>query len=324
MNKKGIALIFGLFAITVLSVLVAIHFSRTMNENNWVKRETNSWRAFWLAEAGAAHAISLLTSVAPVSGTLQSNPNYQYNATVTQLPPVGAEEIYQIDSTGTVLLDGGATSIQREVELVVSVTPPDPGDFDYALEVNGDLKLGGSADVFKDLDGDGEPDDDETGEDISYNTYAGISFTDRLGLSSEEVESAASSEGTLTLLKTGPSKSQDVPTNITDQIHWVNMQAPVTQARVPTVSWYGSGILIVNGEFQMEGGLFEGIIWVIGKLTISGNAEVRGAIIAECEADIQTSVTGNPVIQYDYDAIQDALELLEDFSPRTIRTWREK
>ena len=305
MNKRGVALIFGLVVITVFSVLATSYFMRTMNENNWVKRETNSIRAFWLAEAGAAQAIAALPSTTALSGTLESNIRYQYSTTTTFISS-GATDIYRIDANGAVSIPGGG-SVQRNVEVYISLDPPDPEAFGYALEAEGEIKFTGSADIGP--------------EGHDYNEYASISFPDRIGLSTDEAEVIAENDGVHTTVANAGDNY--VPSGIEDSIHWVDIQAPLKQARIPQEGWTGSGILIVNGELELNGGTFYGIIWVIGKLSIAGNADIHGAIIAECGSEIKTSVTGNPQLTWDPDAIEDALGLLETYSPRSVITWRE-
>ena len=73
--------------------------------------------------------------------------------------------------------------------------------------------------------------------------------------------------------------------------------------------WNGSGILIVNGEFLMTGGTFEGIIWVeSGRFIISGDGNVQGTIFINSEPGEQTEVTGNCDVFYDEDIVQQLLD----------------
>jgi len=72
--------------------------------------------------------------------------------------------------------------------------------------------------------------------------------------------------------------------------------------------WSGSGILIVDGDFQMTGGTFEGIVWVNGRLQIAGNALVRGSMFVSEEPNNQLPhVTGNCDLYYDYDIVHQLL-----------------
>ena len=80
------------------------------------------------------------------------------------------------------------------------------------------------------------------------------------------------------------------------------------KAKVTTTGWSGSGILIVDGVFELTGGYFEGIIWVeSGEFRVAGGAEVRGAIfINDDPEDIYDHVRGTCDLTYDQ-AIVDAL-----------------
>lgn len=302
MNKKrGIALILALLVITVLTILLASFFLRSINENNLVRRSVNSTRAFWLAEAGVAGAIKeLLPTPGWTTGNLESNPNYQWSATSAWWTSSGpGVDIYQVNSTGTVILPGG--SIDRNLEAFVSVTPPQPDDFDVAIEVNGGLNLFGSYDI--------NPDD-------SYTTNASLSFTDKFDLSSGRIKNIAIEQGTYYVNPSSP--LQDL-----NGITWIDIVAPTTKLKIPKTGWSGSGILIVNGDTDIEGGTFDGIIWVIGELTVTGNGTINGAMLSECEETIVTDIGGNPTINYNWTMVSDALDLLDPFASRTIKSWRE-
>ncbi len=72
--------------------------------------------------------------------------------------------------------------------------------------------------------------------------------------------------------------------------------------------WSGSGLLIVDGDFHMTGGTFDGIIWVEGgRFMISGNGLVNGSIFANSDPDEQTHVTGNCDIYYNQTIVQQIL-----------------
>ena len=300
MNKRGIALILALLVSTVLIILLCSFFLRSINENNLVRRSVNSTRAFWLAEAGVAGAIKELPTPGWTTGYLESNPNYQWSATsawwTSAAPGV---DIYQVNSTGTVSLPGG--SIDRNLEAYVSVTPPQPDDFGVAIEVNGLLNLFGSYDI--------NPDDSSV-------TNAGLSFTDKFDLSSGRMKNIAIEQGTYYVNPASPLQNLN-------GITWIDIVAPTTKLKIPKTGWSGSGILIVNGDTDIEGGTFDGIIWVIGELTITGNGTINGAVLSECEETIVTDIGGNPTINYNWTFIDLALHLTDDYAARTIVSWRE-
>ncbi|RLD65980.1 MAG: hypothetical protein DRI84_05770 [Bacteroidetes bacterium] len=91
--------------------------------------------------------------------------------------------------------------------------------------------------------------------------------------------------------------------------------------------WSGSGILIVDGNFQMTGGTFEGIIWVEDKFHISGAGgtgyapNVRGSLFSN--GNSKTHVTGRASLIYDRDIVQQYLSEcnLSSSNKMTILSW---
>ncbi|MBP7216561.1 MAG: hypothetical protein KBA46_04675, partial [Candidatus Omnitrophica bacterium] len=286
MNKRGVALVFALIVLVVVSLMVVSFFMRTMSENNMVKRETNSLRALWLAEAGAADTISRLPTqyapASPLTGTLATGNTY--SATSVLVASSGSSETYVINSTGSVVIPGSGP-IQKEVELYVDLTPPDPGDFTHGLEVNGELRIQGSAEVDNPL------------------AYANLNFREKFGLSSADLKAIAQSGAAGCTYLVDP----DPPLQDLSGITWIDI-VEHTQQKIPKTGWNGSGILIVNGDCGIEGGDFDGILWVIGDLEITGNPVYNGAVFGETSVDFTTKVTGTPDINLDPDAIQDALD----------------
>ena len=85
-------------------------------------------------------------------------------------------------------------------------------------------------------------------------------------------------------------------------ITWIEPNA--TDPQITQAGWTGSGLLIVEDNLKITGGTFDGVIWVVGTLDISGNPVINGSIFVECEATIETTVTGNPTITFDSEAIE--------------------
>ncbi|MCK5225818.1 MAG: hypothetical protein KAQ89_03795 [Planctomycetes bacterium] len=109
-----------------------------------------------------------------------------------------------------------------------------------------------------------------------------------------------------------------------EQITWIddNNQFKITK----TSSWVGSGIMVVNGDLDMAGGVFNGVIWVIGELFISGNIEINGSIFVEGDISVDTTVTGTADINFDQDAIDAAFGNLLTFPDPpepTVLSWSE-
>ena len=290
MNRQGVALIFTLLVLMVLAILSASFFLKTINESNLVKRQVASTQAFWLAEAGVAQAFSNLTS-----GTLSGNVSrdtFRYNTTTVQV----YGNTYQINSAGTVIL-ADASNITRNITVFVTTHPSNASGFTNAIEVNGNLTVRGSVEI--------------NGTNV---TNASLSFTSKFGLEAEKLRSYAIAHGNN---YTDPDPNEIVVNN---EITWVD----VTEGKSMTTQtgWNGSGILVINGDADITGGNFSGILWVIGALKMSGNPNDFGAIFAECDADINTTVTGNVYIEHNSTTIQDALNLTA-FVNKTIVSWNE-
>lgn len=288
MNKRGIALIFSLLVVVVLSILSVSFFFKTITENNLVKRYVNSTRAFWLAEAGIAEAIYNMPN--DTSGSIGSS-NYTYSTDTFLL----SGEYYQIDSTGSVQLPTGDT-LMRSVSVVVRTSPVDPNKFQHAIRTTVELDVRGNVDI-----------NGPTEE------FANIIFSDLFDHTKEDVKSFASNY------------YLDPPVDVTpvSGLTWVDLSAG-QELRISSDTWQGSGILIVNGDAQITGGTFNGILYIIGRLRMSGNPTINGTILAESDTEIveDTTVTGNVTINYDFDAIANALNILQFIIPE-ITSWRE-
>jgi len=301
MNKRAVALLLGLIVVLVLSVLSAAFFSRSISEHNLVRRYVSSTQALWFAEKGLADAAAQLPSASSLG-----NSSSEYNTSTVSVYSDANSTIYRIDSTGRVII--GSTPIEREIEHHVRYSPFLPASsFNFAIEVNGLLKLAGSYEIL--------PDDQPDSYYCKEN--AGISFASRFGFSSEELKNLAVSQGTYYEDPASPLQ------NFPNQITWIKITEPTGQLKISESGWSGSGILVVEGETDIEGGTFDGIIWVIGKLTITGNPHLSGTVISECQVDVTTKVAGNPELEWNETKIDAALGLLSSFADRTPLSWRE-
>lgn len=303
-KQRGIALIMALLLIFVLSMLSASFFSGVINENRLVKRFVNSTRALWLAEAGVAEAINNMPS--NVSGSLYGDNNYSYSASTT-LWPLSQNVYYQISSTGSVSVPSYGT-ISRSLTVITETTPVDPNHFQHAIRTTSDLVVKGSATI-----------------NGPQEEFASLNFTDLFQHSKAEMESFA----------TNP--YVDPPVNVTpvEGITWVNI-SPGQEFRITSDTWRGGcgadgdcaatadngAILVVEGDAQITGGTYYGIIYVIGKLRMSGNPVINGTILAESSTEIDTLLTGNVTINYDSSDITNALSPLQFVAPAVV-SWKE-
>jgi hypothetical protein len=125
MNKRGVALILTYMVIAALTILAVAFFNTTTNENTLAKRQVNSTRAFWIAEAGLARAYR----------------DWSTNVTL----PTGAVSYggggYTITLAGTdVTVTGTYGGTQRVVQAVFTRIPT---VFENTLSAGGDVSLAG-------------------------------------------------------------------------------------------------------------------------------------------------------------------------------------
>ena len=93
--------------------------------------------------------------------------------------------------------------------------------------------------------------------------------------------------------------------------------------------WNGTGLLIVrnadpaNLALDISGSwLFNGIILVIGKLSISGNPVLNGSIFAERGAEVN-KITGNANLTFSTGDRDDAFGLITQAAPAVPISWEE-
>ena len=168
--------------------------------------------------------------------------------------------------------------IYHESETLVSYAPKlvTPDGVTDAITATGTIKIKGSSIV---------------NGGIKENAI--FDFEEIFGYTKEEIEDGA------THLYVDP-ENNIIPV---DNITWVNF-VENDDFLISDNNWEGSGILIINGDMHITGGYFEGIIWVVGNLRITGNPIIEGAIFVEGGTDIETTLsTGNPTINYNSDVV---------------------
>lgn len=291
MNNKGIILIASYFIILVLLILGSAFISRSMGEARASERMKDSVQALWLAEAGLDRAIVELPTT-PISGTLATG---SYSTQTTQVS--GSATRWLITSTGSV---PDATSPNRMTKIIEAIverpaSTADPSGVTSAISANGDVVVRGSATVNGEVD-----------------EYATFNFEDIFDISKADLEAKATN------------LYQDPPNNVTpvSAVTWVNLVSD-SEMTISDSNWTGSGILVVEGDLRITGGHFEGIIWVIGRLWVSGNPIIDGAIYVESGAEFETTLTGNPTVNFDSEVIADAFGSLPSDQPPNLVAWRE-
>ena len=84
--------------------------------------------------------------------------------------------------------------------------------------------------------------------------------------------------------------------------------------RVTNPSWVGNGILVVDGDVELTGGTFTGVMWVVGRLRINGVDGFSGAIYVEgldAYGEIQAvPLLGTCVISYEEGVIDSVMSTI--------------
>ncbi|MDP2921700.1 MAG: type II secretion system protein [Candidatus Omnitrophota bacterium] len=291
MNNRGFILVASYMVVAVLIILATTFSARSIGEKRVADKERDTVQALWLAEAGVDRAIIELPNT-PLSGTLG------IGAYSTQTTALGSGK-YLINSTGGVpLATISPNNAIRKVSAVVQqpLNPANPGDVTSAITANGDVTVKGSAQVNGTIDEENEV----------------FNFEDVFGISKDAMKSGAVHHYT------------DPANNITPVDHstWVDIDT-ATEMKISDSGWSGSGILVVNGNLTITGGHFSGIIWVIGTLRISGNPILDGAFFVESGAEVDTTLTGNPIVSFNGNAVSSAFGFIPSMSAPQIIGWKE-
>lgn len=291
-NNKGFVLITAYMAVTVLVIFTVAFSARSIGEKIAADKEKDAIQALWLAEAGLDRAIAELPNT-PLSGSLGTGLVYSTGTAAL------TSSRYLINSTGGVpgLNTGDPNNTIRKISAVVEMplSPASPGDITSVITANGNVEVKGSTEVNGDVE-----------ENMAF------SFEDVFGVSREAMKSGATHYYI------------DPANNITpvDRVTWVDINSAADMGITET-GWSGSGILIVDGDLTITGGHFSGIIWVIGALRVSGNPIIDGTVFVESGAEFETTLTGNPTVSYDSDAISNAFGFIPSASAPYIVSWKE-
>lgn len=300
-DNKGFILVASYMVIALLVILATGFATRSIGEQRVANKERDSVQAFWLAEAGVDKAISNLPSFissgqssTTFSEQLDSGKKYY-----VVLSETSVSNRFLITSTGGVpdINESVPDNVIRKITAIVEQpVQASPGDITSAITANGDVVVMGSAEVNGPVD-----------------PNASFNFEEIIGLSKEIVKDNATNYYT------------DPENNITpvNALTWANL-VTIEEMTISDNNWQGSGILVVDGDLRITGGHFSGIIWVIGTLWVSGNPIIDGSIFVESGAQFETTVTGNPTVSFDQNAVDGALDTLSAINlPPRIISWKE-
>ena len=106
-------------------------------------------------------------------------------------------------------------------------------------------------------------------------------------------------------------------------VTWVDV-TPGNQLSIQHLN--GSGIVVINGDFRLNGvaggggSTFNGILYVVGQLEMLGNATVYGTLFVESSASIGGDLSGSSLINYVSANIASALLQV---STKSVASWWE-
>jgi len=190
---------------------------------------------------------------------------------------------YSINASNDTIVINSYASYQTDVETVQHKSSALMNRFPTyaqgAMYANGDINVGGSADI--------------TG-DIIENCDPVLDFEEFFGVTKAQMDAMADNH------------FLDPPNNPAgfEDITWVYFASEGGELMVTTAGWTGSGILVIDGDAHFAGGSFEGIMWITGELFINGNNGFDGAIYVEGGIHYEdVTVLGNCQITYDPAAI---------------------
>lgn len=296
MNKRGVAIIFSFLATILLMGFLSVIFIQTQAETRLARRQAHSINALWLAEAGIAKAKSVLGAPTNVSGIItnssdHSGNTYTYNVVSTQ---IGSTGYYTVVSTGTVTSPGSV--ISRTVSATIKVVPPDPSKFQFCVETTGAELSYKSKNVAN------APDPAHPVETSSSQTFTNLFGVDMAAM--EAMATPVAPSGTIAA----------------SGISWVNATGDPPAVSVQHLS--GSGILVINGNLRLTGtdAPFNGILYVIGSLFMSGNNTINGTVFVESAAEISDVITGSSLVSYNAANIASSLGSL---GAKSIVSWKE-
>lgn len=320
-GQKGIALVtvLGFMMFLVLTITSIIVISNS--EVEWAKTQNNSTRAFYVSEGGLQRAVydlgqdsdwldtdgdGMINGIPRVLTDVDSEGFYLFNYASAIKTALGGEftvrlkdiagssnEIW-VKSTG--IYDNGTRVVKAKMTSLTGAG--NPAGVTSAIAAEGTVTVKGSATVTP---------------EGSIEEGATLSFENIFGLTMAEMREIAQNYnyyGTIAF-------NSDIATGIT----WVN--TPGTQAQITQAGWTGDGILVVEGDLRITGGIFDGVIWVGGELDMAGNpAIINGGIFVESGATIDTTLTGNAQINYSTIEISEAFTELQSLPP-DIGSWQE-
>ncbi len=254
-NQNGMVLIMtaGFMLIFTLLGLGAVMLAGSRGQE--AAKKTASIQAFWLAESGIQRATAMLLKGTAGFSMEHSLGAGGYSATAVPLSSVR----WRVNSTGSV------ASVFREITVLYGPRVMN------TLQTTGTVDIGGHADV-----------------DDPIQEFASLSFAEIFGMSMDAMSGIAEYHYDASTFN----KDSEV-----EGITFVDLKA--NEKININANFEGNGLLVVRstdntpGTVQIEGGDFNGVLWVDGILRmITGNPVINGAIFVDCGSE-QTKIRGN-------------------------------
>ena len=317
-GRKGLAFVIVLAFILILVIAAATFIALSGTEIRMARRQHDSSTAFYIAEGGFERARYDLQEDddwmdgdingvnIPIGGDIANFYLLDYDQidpairaslggefTVWLMNVEGKDDEIWIRSRGV---------FQNETRAVRALMKStrrfgSPDGVTSAIESEGEVEVKGSAEVNGNIE-----------------EWADLSFEDIFGVDKAEMEQIAQTYYPATYY-TAPFNNDSA-----QGVTWIRPNE--TDPQITLDGWSGSGILIVEDDLKITGGTFDGVIWVVGTLRMDGNPVINGGIFVECGARLETTLTGNPTVNFDSEAVEDAFYRLTSL-PSMIESWQE-
>ena len=302
-KEEGNAMVFAIVVILVVFIVGASLVFLSENESRKSVRSNKQNATLYIADGGIEKAIWELNHSTSYTG--ESNITLgEGKFSIMISTPMGNPNQREIVSTGQIGLS------RRKIKALCEKVPGSI-TVNSALSCGGNVNMGGNASVAGGaLTGILVP----VGCSVSTVGGAMVTGTPSTGNapfpSFEDVfgVTMAQMQGFATNKYTNPGNNPAC-----SGITWVDGDLKAT-----TSSWSGTGVLIVNGDFEMSGGNFTGVIYVVGTFRMTGNARIDGSILSQSMADV-TGIFGTADIAYNPSAVDQA----NNVYPFKILTWQE-
>lgn len=319
MNNRGSALAISVLAVLLLTGYISAMFMQSVGESSLEHRQADATSALWLAEAGLARVVSLSTIPSTVTtGSLAnaSRPANTYTFSVS-VPTFSSNGCYTIESTGIVA--SPASSQRRTISATLHI--PDASTVGYAVETTSNTLCFGNANNCNKTAATYLSDTEHSPPQLAK-TSSTKTFQSFFGVSTAAMKAWAQSSSANIYTSSAALGNTIAAKGVT----WVDVPAGQTLAIQHLNNLSGPSIVIINGNFTLNGvaggggSEFEGILYVIGTFTMSGNASISGTTFIESAANIQDDFTGSASVGYNSALIAQSLGL----SRKSIVSWKEK